>query len=252
MPSPRTPLVVATFALVAACRYDWPEAASTAPLVDAGHDTGRDASLAPFDCVGALACDTFDDGPLTAHWSDSYLSPGGELRIETSSNAPSPPSVLLASRPASSAPPATAYVTKVATQSLRRASVTFKLRPEVLDGARRACVAGIVFGDGGPNEHLVRLLVGDGRAAVQEKAPALQVYDLSRAPALGAWSTMSLSVEVGGRIVVHLDNDTVLDVTVDPSWAVSDSTRVFVGINFVESPANALSFHFDDVRFDGS
>ncbi len=250
MRSTRTFVCIAalTTSLVSACRYDWPEATTSGPSSDGGHDASS-----RFDCTGALACDTFDDGPsLSAHWQDRFVAPGGELRIESSVSAPTSPSVLFALRPATTSPPGTAYVTTVATRSLRRASLTFKIRPEVVEAAKRACVAGIVFGDGGPDEHIARVMLGDGRAGLQVRGSVLQTYELTAAPPRGAWSTMTLSVEVAGRILVRLDDATVLDVPVDSSWASSSATRVFVGINFLETPTGGMSFHFDDVRLDGS
>lgn len=242
-------------ALAAGCQYDWTPPPADATKVDAGGSSdaasAADASSS-FTCAGALLCDRFDTGPIGATWANTFVATGGDVHVEAFAGALSLPNVLFASRPAQTAPPSTAYVTSVLTTKLTRAKIAFAVHPDQLDATAHVCVAGITFGDGTADEKNVRVLVGQAGALVQEKAPTLRALPLTTAPAVGAWSRMSLAVEASGHIVVTLDGATVLDAAADPSWAASTSTRVFVGVNFVEAPSKAVELRFDDVRVDGS
>ncbi len=252
-------LLVALGALhFAACHYDWALPADggtteggvveSGAQVDAQGGEGGGA----FSCAGSLFCDTFDDGPLTPKWADTFAGAGSTLRIEPLATAPTLPNVLLAARDTSGGTPGTAYATKVVSVPLRRASLSFKIRPESFGSTARACVAGIVFNDGSGDEHLARILVGSDSAIVQEKVPTLIAHPLASTVDVGAWSRVTLSVEVGGHIVVTVNEVPKLDVPADSSWTMSTSTRIVLGINFSEDVASSFALHFDDVRLDGS
>ncbi|MEO6575894.1 MAG: hypothetical protein ABIP89_18725 [Polyangiaceae bacterium] len=245
-------------ALGAGCTYDWAVTHDGGITGDASADAATEAGptadgATSFSCDGAFLCDDFDGPPLGQTWQDIFLAAGGSVRIEAFASAASAPSVLFASRPAQTVAPATAYVSsKQFTQNITRGTLLFSVWPEQLDAQSATCIAGIIFTDGVGNEHLVRLLVSDGKASVQEKTPTLTSYPLSSGIPLHAWSRVSLAIQAGGNIVVRVNEVTTLDVLADPSWAASSSTRVFVGINFEDTPIGATAVRFDNVRYDGS
>ena len=252
--------LVAVLAASAACKYDWPlpVADAGAPAADAMADSPADAPTVDgdtrFSCTGATFCDAFDDGPLTPHWDDIFTgtAPGGTVRAEAVTSTTSPPNALLALRTAEAVTSSAAYITKVIDVPFTHATLSFKVRPEIFDPTNaKACVAGIVFNDNA-DAHFVRILAGNGKASLQEKAGPINAYPLVSAPPLKTWSTMTLSIDVPGDIVVRMDGVVMLQRAADPSWTKSTSTRIVLGINFVDTAGSGFAFHFDDVRFDGS
>lgn len=227
-----------------ACFYTWPDpdggAASPSPVDGGG-------------CAGALVCDGFDDANLAARWTVFVSSPGGTVEQRADPSAPSAPNVLFTQRDAQQAPPGAAFVAQEIRTPIRRATVALSVRNESVEPDARGCVAGFVFNDGSTNEQHVRVLLGAKDAIVQENVTGTYVaHRMSETPPLGAWTRLSLSIEVGGHIVVHVADRVALDIPAAGEWQPSTLTKVFVGINFVETPTLGVAFRVDDVRVDGS
>jgi hypothetical protein len=255
-------------AIVAACKYDWPLDDEQTPILrdgsagnaaDAAADADSGATL--FSCSGrpSLFCDSFDDGQIEGHWDRSYIGSGATVRVDPFDSAPTAPNVLLTTVPAQSSSPSNyAYVARnlktAATPELHNATLSFAIRPETLDPASRGCVAGIVFGDGTGTERTARILLGKEDGILQEIIGGTsRTYTLSAVPPAGAWSRMSLSVAVSGRLVVRIGETTVLDASADPAWQPSNAIRFVAGINFYDkTPTTGMSFRFDDVLLEGS
>jgi hypothetical protein len=229
-------------ALLGACSYDW-----SIPSADAG---------AGFTCDGSVFCDTFEETSLSL-WDDTKISTGGAINVDPQQNAPTPTRTLLASHTAASGPPATAYAEKTV-GTLASATLSFAIRPDAFDPAGEACVAGVIFvetgSDGGTTDHLARLLVGNTASRLEEEVTTGNIvpHPFSQTTPVGTWTNVQLSVQLGGNITVTYAGQTVLQIPTNAAW-VSGATRVFVGINFLETPTTStVSVHFDDVRLDGT
>jgi len=231
---------IVLFAALGACSYDW-------SFPDGGTS---------FTCDGGLFCDTFEETSLGL-WDDTKISPGGTLAIDPVQSAPTPTRALLASHAPAASPPSGAYAEKTV-KKLTSATLAFAIRPDAFDGTSDVCVAGIIFveagADGGTTDHLARLRVGKtGSTLEEEPMPGnITQHPFSQAPAVGAWTNVKLSVTLGGSITVEYDGAVVQQIAMSAGW-VAGTTRVFVGINFLNTPTtNPVSLHIDDVRLDGT
>jgi hypothetical protein len=231
-------------ALLGACSYDW-----------SFPDAGVDAS-GGFGCDGSVFCDAFEETSLTL-WDDTKVSTGGSVAIDSLQSAPTPTRALLASHAPVSAPPSSAYAEKTVGK-LTTATLSFAIRPDSFDDGGNACVAGIIFvetgSDGGTTDHLVRLLVGKTGSNLQEEATPNTIvpHTFSQTTPIGTWTNVTLSVTLGGNITVTYGGQTVQQIPTSAAW-VAGATRIFVGINFLETPTTAaVSLHIDDVRLDGT
>lgn len=252
----------AASSMVVACHYDWPlpsagggDAQATADA-QANGEAGVDGGDA---CAGSLFCDTFDDqvgNPFARAWPDVFISNGSDVHVEAFAGAHSAPNVLISTRaPADMSTHAYASHVVATPTPLARASISLWLRPEQLDpNGARACVAGVVFGDATSAEHVTRVLIGANGATLQDKpqATAGRAFALTTVPATGAWSHVTISAEVNGRIRVLVGDQVAADEAADPTMQASTATRFFVGVNFVEVPSGTFQFRYDDVRGDGS
>jgi hypothetical protein len=233
-------VVVLCAALAAlACSYDW-------DFPDAG----------PFTCDGGLFCDTFEE-PSLGLWDDTKISSGGTLTIEPLQGAPTPTRALLASHAPVSGPPSTAYAEKTVGK-LTSATLSFAIHPDAFDDAGDVCVAGIIFveagSDGGTTDHLARLRVGKTASNLEEEAMPNTIvpHKFAQTTPVGTWTNVRLSVTLGGNVTVEYNGQVVQQIATNAAW-VAGTTRVFVGINFLETPTtSAVSLHIDDVRLDGT
>lgn len=260
----RAVAVIAGASLAAGCRYDWPLDGAEPPATDGGVvavEGGLDGAVGPRSCADgpSLFCDPFDEGRIEAHWDRAYVSSTAGVRIEPFDSAPSGPNALFVTLPSKRADElGYAYVgrnldaTSLASP-VSRATLSFSVRAGAMPSTARACAAGLVFDEGRDGRHALRLFFGRNDAYLQEQGgDVLTNAPLKRTVPLGAWARVALSVEVGGRVVVRVDEEVVVDVAARETVRASDSLRFVVGINFIDAPSTEpFSFHYDDVRLDG-
>jgi hypothetical protein len=240
----RRALALCATVVLGACSYDW-------SFPDGG---GADAGA--FTCDGGVFCDTFEESTLSL-WDDTKVSSGGTVTIDAVQSAPTPTHALLASHDPLSSPPSSAYAEKTVGK-LTSATLSFAIRPDSFDDGGNACVAGIIFvetgSDGGTTDHLTRLLVGKTGSNLQEEATPNTIVPhlFSQTTPIGTWTNVTLSVAIGGNITVTYGGQVVQQIPTNAAW-VAGQTRIFVGINFLETPTTApVSVHIDDVRLDGT
>lgn len=242
-----------------ACTHDWDLPLTgddaAAPTAEGGApDAARDAATMPFDCAGAIVCDTFDGPALGATWDDVAVGAnGGKAAIEAFGGAVSAPNVFAAERPAQTDGTSTAYLAKVRAGMLVRARMELQVWPIDLDANEYATIAAIVFDHQGPNEHKIRLAVNRTRAQLQELGPSnvIASHDLPAGLSFDRWSHVAFEIDER-RLRVFVNRASVLDVQADASWRASTRSLFVVGINFVTRPHGKVSLRFDDVRADGS
>jgi len=234
------------------CHYDWPLEG------DASTQGGGGASGST--CEGIFFCHDFDDGSIDPPWDRSYIDDGASVLLEPIADA-APATAPYALSTSTEATSEYAYIARnfrtsgtlppTLTTPISRGTLSFAVRADQLDPAAPACLAGIVFDDDGDNRHSVRLLFGSTAAKLEEVIDGTSTnLPLASGLELGKWSVVTLAVEVGGRIVVEIDGEKVLDAAAAPTWQASDSIRIVLGINFVEGTAvGSSSFFFDDARF---
>ena len=105
-----------------------------------------------------------------------------------------------------------------------------------------------MFEEGKGNERLARILASENVTALQTKAPQISATPISPPLQINQWSEISITVALGGRVSVRINGSSVAAEVVDPTWPASTATRIFVGINFVETPSGEVRVHSDDVR----